>query len=77
MRLRPTSILLDGFNNISLTGALYFPTQMLRYASSGTLTGCQQVIAWDIQDALTTLAFDGTCTGTGMMPIATAPHLVK
>jgi hypothetical protein len=50
---------------------------MLYYASSGTLSGCQQVIAWDIKDALTNLAFDGTCTGTGMILNGGKPHLVK
>ena len=67
----------SGFTNVSLTGAFYFPTQMLYYASSGTLSGCQQVIAWDIKDALTNLAFDGTCTGTGMILNGGKPHLVE
>jgi len=69
---------ISGFTYINWTGVIYLPTQKLSYASSGTVTGCQQAIAWDIKDALTNLTFDGTCTGTGMNTLsASSPILIK
>jgi len=64
-----TSVL-SGFTTANLQGAIYLPTQNMQYGSSaGTLTGCQQLIAWHVDDNINNLPFDGTCTGTGMKTI--------
>ncbi len=68
---------LNGFTTGNLQGAIYLPTQTMQYGSSaGTFTGCQQLIAWDVNDNITNLPFDGTCTGTGMKPIGASSTLL-
>jgi Flp pilus assembly protein TadG len=61
---------ISGFNTLNMTGAVYLPTQLLQFGSSGGATsGCWQAIAADILDQLVNMTMDGTCSGTGMSPI--------
>jgi Flp pilus assembly protein TadG len=60
----------SAFGYLNLTGAIYLPTQTFTYAGGGWIDGCTQLIAWDINDYLNVLWFDGTCMGgTGMKTI--------
>ncbi len=69
---------LSGFTTANLQGAIYLPTQTMQYGSSaGTITGCQQLIAWHVDDNINNLPFDGTCTDTGMKPIGASTLLVE
>jgi Flp pilus assembly protein TadG len=68
---------LSGFTAANLQGAIYLPTQTMQYGSSaGTITGCQQLIAWHVDDNINNLPFDGTCTGTGMKAIGASSTLL-
>ena len=68
---------LSGFTTANLQGAIYFPTQTMQYGSSaGTITGCQQLIAWHVDDNINNLPFNGTCTGTGMKTIGASSTLL-
>ncbi|MGO9486908.1 MAG: pilus assembly protein TadG-related protein [Rhodomicrobium sp.] len=71
-----TSVL-SGFTTANLQGAIYLPTQNMQYGSSaGTITGCQQLIAWHVDDYINNLPFNGTCTGTGMLTIGASATLL-
>ena len=68
---------LSGFTTANLQGAIYLPTQTMQYGSSaGTITGCQQLIAWHVDDNINNLPFNGTCTGTGMKTIGASATLL-
>ena len=68
---------LSGFTAANLQGAIYLPTQTMQYGSSaGTITGCQQLIAWHVDDNINNLPFNGTCTGTGMKTIGASSTLL-
>jgi Flp pilus assembly protein TadG len=68
---------LSGFTTANLQGAIYVPTQTMQYGSSaGTITGCQQLIAWHVDDNINNLPFNGTCTGTGMKTIGASATLL-
>ena len=68
---------LSGFTTANLQGAFYLPTQTMQYGSSaGTITGCQQMIAWHVDDNINNLPFNGTCTGTGMKTIGASSTLL-
>jgi hypothetical protein len=61
---------ISGFGTLDMKGAVYLPSQLLQFGSSGgTITGCWQAIAYDILDQLVNLTMDGTCSGAGMSPI--------
>jgi hypothetical protein len=69
---------LSGFTTANLQGAIYLPTQTMQYGSSaGAITGCQQLIAWHVDDNIVNLPFDGTCTGTGMKTIGASTLLAE
>jgi hypothetical protein len=68
---------MSGFATANWTGAIYLPTQKIQYGGGGTITGCQQLIAWHIDDYIVNLPFDGTCTGTGMKTIGGGTALVE
>ena len=71
------SNVLSGFTTANLQGAIYLPTQTMQYGSSaGTITGCQQLIAWHVDDNINNLPFNGTCTGTGMKTIGASATLL-
>ncbi len=69
----------NGFSNLSLTGAVYLPSQSLWWGGwANSITGCNQMIAWHVDDYIVQLPFNGTCNGTGMKAIgATATVLVE
>ena len=68
---------ISGFTLANWTGAIYLPTQTIQYGGGGTITGCQQLIAWHVDDYITNLPFDGTCTGTGMKSIGASTVLAE
>ncbi len=68
---------LTGFTIFNATGAIYLPSQKLSYGGGGTITGCQQAVAWHIDDSIVNLPFDGTCTGTGMKTIGASTLLAE
>jgi Flp pilus assembly protein TadG len=58
----------------NLTGALYFPTQIVSYSNgaSSNASSCTQLVAWQI--LLTGGAtFKNSCSGTGVQTIGTTP----
>ena len=68
-----------GPSTVSLTGALYFPTQVVNYSNSvtATATGCTQLVAWQILFA-GGATFANGCSGTGVKAIgATLSTLVE
>ncbi len=67
---------ISGFTIANWTGAIYLPTQTVQYGGGGTITGCQQLIAWHVDDYINDLPFDGTCTGTGMKTIGASSTLL-
>jgi Flp pilus assembly protein TadG len=71
-----TSSSFSGFGTLNMTGAIYLPAHTLTYAGGGTISGCQQAIAWNINDYLNNLYFDGSCTGTGMKTIGVTSTLL-
>ena len=66
----------SAFGSLNLTGAIYLPTHTFEYAGGGTITGCTQLIAWDINDYLSNLSFNNTCSGTGMLSIGASSTLL-
>ncbi len=67
----------SAFGYLNLTGAVYLPTQTFMYGGGGWIAGCTQLIAWDINDYLNVLQFDGTCmAGTGMQTIGASSTLL-
>ncbi len=67
---------MSGFTLVNWTGAIYLPTQTLQYGGGGAITGCQQLIAWHIDDYITNLPFNGACSGTGMKTIGASSTLL-
>ncbi len=68
----------SGFTYMNLTGAIYVPTHTFQYGGGGWIAGCTQLIAWDVEDYINVLSFDGTCmAGTGMKPIGGGTVLVE
>jgi hypothetical protein len=59
----------------SFTGALYFPSQYLKY--NGAISGCHQVVAWQFQIQPASVYFDNTCGLAGMLPIGGVTGLVE
>ncbi len=48
----------NAFGTLNLTGAIYLPTHLFQYLGGGTITGCNQIIAWDVGDYLNNLPFE-------------------
>jgi Flp pilus assembly protein TadG len=63
---------INGGSNLNVTGALYFPTQVVNYQGGSTTTAlCTQLIAYRINYTGGT-KFNNSCAGTGVIGIGTA-----
>jgi Flp pilus assembly protein TadG len=67
---------ISGVTSANFQGAIYIPSQTIQYGGWGGFAGCQQLIAWHIDDYIVNLPFDGTCVGTGMKTIGASPTLL-
>ena len=67
---------LSGITTANFQGAIYIPTQTMNYGGWPGIQGCQQLIAWHIDDYIVNLPFNGTCTGTGMKTIGASSTLL-
>jgi len=68
-----TSTVVQTFSNntvLNLTGAIYFPNQILNFDNNGTTsaTGCTQLVARQVQ-IMNNVALHNNCNGTGTRPI--------
>ena len=58
---------------MTLTGALYFPSQLVCYSNGASTTAtCSKLIAWQISFG-GGASFNSNCTGKGVPSIAGAP----
>ena len=68
-----TSSVVQTFSNntvLNLTGAIYFPNQILNFDNNGTTsaTGCTQLVARQVQ-IMNNVALHNNCNNTGTKPI--------